>query len=850
MQSTNDEMNKPVSSQNNSEEILPKTSEIEVIITRVKDVHEEPPSVKAEEELRDKEVNRVWRPECSIPEHNGVNLTNGIGKYGKTFEEWLQEKQELKKQHKKLSTNNFGDSNIDVEKDETLKRQQNKEAFERWVLTKAKQKQNNSSKEFDSSDEEDEHIKRTQKGFTFEKWLENKRQVAQVSTNIDLPERRPHLARPKKILKGISFQEWKASKLEEKQSKFKKIAQNYEQSYRKLQDQVNGSENATAKSSYEKWVQRKKEERKINMALEATIRAQEQQEESMKTKRRMYDPRLKTFEEWLLEKQYSGKAHNKQSRKDDIPKRYPEDSNLIFKMWLAQKFTTEMAEERNKLHNIKGGNPHQENEVDDESAYSSDSSDSSAGTSSKNIYGNYDDNDDSQTALVGNSSSHNKIEVQNGEEDDSLKDDSNDEDSVSGPVDIGRNEMTGDKNGNDSSTNDTTNNISDPESSENDITDDEDKVEIADENNGTEKSDKSDSGSNTDDGSDSNDGSSSNDHVSKSTYPNNVDENGVTSEEDFDDIDSDDSSDDSDDDTNDDTDDNSHHGWAEEIERKVSDSNERPDGSIHTSDDSVNNNLSRTNDNISNGSMSDSENHVKSELARSSSTGVETNDDASLSDDSDYGKADELEMPVDDFTLHNENNDETICRNDNEKSDSGDNTEVDGNSDAENNSDSSSSDESTTEDSISNIDNEQGNSGVVEDKNKDHDNSDYDNENSDDDSDNSNKSNDNSNDIKDNIDDDNENSANGTEDTDDNDNSDDNNNSSDDRDDETDDNVDNTDITVCKNDTDGLVNISYQTGHEEEIKFDKDSNTSDEDKSDEDDSDDTIKQNDDSDTER
>ncbi|XP_066927073.1 microtubule-associated protein 9-like [Clytia hemisphaerica] len=302
------------------------------------------------------------------------------GRFVKTFDEWLDEKNQQRKQIEKSSP--------DVKKEEVSNEEEKNgdtnermKAYKEWYA--AKEKEIKRQKRLEKLSPEPLRRMRTfsSHAVTFEKWLERKRQLPPRSLTPTQQEGKGVDGRPpvrrERIRHGMTFEEWKKWKEGERKQKLKEIAQNYEDSFKELEKERCKELNMR---NYELWLERKNEEKKINMALEKTIR--EQKEESLRRRKlqKYYDPHMKTFEEWLLEKKYDEKFVNEQRKmlrdRDEDENFGDADSasNAIFEIWLTNKFAQEMQREKGKLNHMKYGMnfDHKDNESDGSESETSD----------------------------------------------------------------------------------------------------------------------------------------------------------------------------------------------------------------------------------------------------------------------------------------------------------------------------------------------------------------------------------------------------------------------------------------------------------------------------------------------
>jgi len=307
-----------------------------------------------------------WRPSVSL-QTDAVRVN---GRFVKTYDEWLEEKDSLKA--KKDVTVTDCEQKYVVRVSEGTDDSERQKAHEAWLVEKEKELKKQRSKTRSSLQTLRRMRTFSSHACTFEQWLEKKREDAPKRSTTPTPksnlDRKP--VRRERIKHGMTFEEWKKWKQRERDRKLKDIAMNYENSYNKLEKERREELN---NRTYEQWINRKDRERRINIALQETLKEKRIEGQRIRKQQRLYDPHLKTFEEWLLEKDYDRKYEVTRQR-GDSSERYPEDSEIIFDMWLANKFAHEMSVERSKLNKAKYGEEFgstmsivDENVTDDES---------------------------------------------------------------------------------------------------------------------------------------------------------------------------------------------------------------------------------------------------------------------------------------------------------------------------------------------------------------------------------------------------------------------------------------------------------------------------------------------------
>ena len=294
-----------------------------------------------------------WRPSVSF-QTDSVRVN---GRFIKTYDEWLEEKKSIKGKKKPEVTPTL---NRDEETTEEVKDSERQLLHEKWIA--AKEREFKKQKLRTKSEESSLQTLRRMRTFsshacTFEQWLEKKREEVPQRSITPTPfvdtKNNPikRQAKRERIKHGMTFKEWKDWKERERERKLREVALEYENNYQELEKERRKELNDR---TYEQWLQRKNEERKINIALQETLRAQQIQVERIRKQQKLCDPHLKTFDEWLLEKDYDRKCEAVRQN-DDSYEHHPEDSEIIFDMWLANKFAYEMSAERTKLNKVKYG---------------------------------------------------------------------------------------------------------------------------------------------------------------------------------------------------------------------------------------------------------------------------------------------------------------------------------------------------------------------------------------------------------------------------------------------------------------------------------------------------------------
>lgn len=321
------------------------------------------------EEKEEKKANDVWRPESSL----SFATTDMILYYGRTrksYEDWLDEKRRQKKEATPRSSTSCLDDT------DGMKVERNRKAFEKWLFIKARRRTRSYSEEEEKRKKRKHNRSLSERASTFEEWLASKKDIRPESEfATDIP---PKIRTREKIKRGMTFEEWKKWK-NEKYKNDKKCTSS---------DVPNQSQSTGL--SFEKWLQAKEEERAFAMSIMKTKYAQEMSIFEEKLRYKMNDPRQKTYEEWFLEKKYDyklEKKYNRVNKSKDERVKHPEDSNLIFDMWLADKYMREMEIEKGKLKETRTGRKSKNKsltsitEYSDGDQYSSDDSSMSDTTS-------------------------------------------------------------------------------------------------------------------------------------------------------------------------------------------------------------------------------------------------------------------------------------------------------------------------------------------------------------------------------------------------------------------------------------------------------------------------------------
>ena len=273
--------------------------------------------------------SETWRPESSLS-FATTDLITYLGKSGKTYEEWLEEKQQIRRD----KIHNRSESSITAPED-TEKYSKNRITYKKWLLSKSRER---------TSSTEVSHtygIKNSYSGCSFEDWLIKKRDSRSKSTYSSIST---STTPREKLRRGMTFDQWKQWKSDQRKS------------FQQQQIEIDYKEYSTISSisglSFQKWFAKKEEEKKNDEALLATMKAQKEQTLANEKNARLNDPRQRTFEEWFLEKKYENKRPKKnKDDKENRVERFPEDSNLLFDMWLVGKYMKEIEDEKEKSKN-------------------------------------------------------------------------------------------------------------------------------------------------------------------------------------------------------------------------------------------------------------------------------------------------------------------------------------------------------------------------------------------------------------------------------------------------------------------------------------------------------------------
>ena len=182
-------------------------------------------------------------------------------------------------------------------------------------------------------------------GMDFEEWMKSKHNAFSVKFH-DTALGKPDKMRCRNISKGISYDEWKTKKIEE--LKLLQI------SAEATVEDDRKDKRVKSGITFEQWLESKTEQNKYRLQLEGLMRAQEERRTSFMMRFRLDDPRQRTFEEWYWEKEEQMARERKQRKELQMQKvrsemKYPDDANLIFDMWLSDKFHKDIDAEKRKL---------------------------------------------------------------------------------------------------------------------------------------------------------------------------------------------------------------------------------------------------------------------------------------------------------------------------------------------------------------------------------------------------------------------------------------------------------------------------------------------------------------------
>eukprot|EP00794_Sanderia_malayensis_P019125 gene19125-21042_t len=265
---------------------------------------------------------------------------DGNGDARTSFEQWLERKSREKRERV-----TEGNSAEQSEK----KREINEQAFKKWLeLKKASYSKTKSAsgyrpgsvdKNSNYNNSNDNRSLRSS-GMSFESWMTKKNQDKPRSRSLPAATTSvstTHAVINRSYSSGRSYEEWiktkrKSEILQEKQN-----------------DSANGNEvnKRTSGLTFETWIATKKELSQIERVREATESMQREYQKKMKYEKKLKDPRIKTFEEWEIEKKYEQRLQKTKQKKDrrlyeNGKVKYEEDAKLVYSMWLMDKHLREI----------------------------------------------------------------------------------------------------------------------------------------------------------------------------------------------------------------------------------------------------------------------------------------------------------------------------------------------------------------------------------------------------------------------------------------------------------------------------------------------------------------------------
>ena len=256
------------------------------------------------------------------------------------FEMWLQKKLS---QRKLKRTSEISGKKKEANTDS--------EAFERWL----KLKKNVKHKRAMSSDvpRKNKPVKysRPKSGMTFEEWIRFKRSQPRPTENVTVESNHPARHVIPQDYSGVTFEEWL-------KGKYDKIMGN------RPENRIADSSSTPLPTSravlgipFSVWLDSKRNQEKIEIIQKLNDKKKEDFMKELAKLKRISNPGIKTYEEWLLSKQFEECMEKFKRRRKNAGNRktarHEEDSRLVFDMWLLNKHVQEIKEEEEKLRKLR-----------------------------------------------------------------------------------------------------------------------------------------------------------------------------------------------------------------------------------------------------------------------------------------------------------------------------------------------------------------------------------------------------------------------------------------------------------------------------------------------------------------
>eukprot|EP00112_Aurelia_sp_Birch-Aquarium-sp1_P013043 Seg2753.1 transcript_id=Seg2753.1/GoldUCD/mRNA.D3Y31 product=Ankycorbin protein_id=Seg2753.1/GoldUCD/D3Y31 len=259
-----------------------------------------------------------------------------------TFQEWLERKSKQKRESMKDESNDHTEG--------VKRRDLSEKAFNNWLSLKRVRYRSASvsprtvthgSPRQESPRQES---LRPKSGLSFENWRQRKGKViprsqSVVETVTFMPIKRTYSS-------GVTYAEW----VESKKRQFNNGGSNNEKDkigLSRSNSRLNGM-------SFDTWVEEKNKQFQIEQVQQATAKLQAEYEKEMELEMKLKNPKVKTFEDWQLEKKFEDrvKKAKEEKEKKNIRKKkvkFVEDSKLVYNMWLMNKHLNEIQEEQQQL---------------------------------------------------------------------------------------------------------------------------------------------------------------------------------------------------------------------------------------------------------------------------------------------------------------------------------------------------------------------------------------------------------------------------------------------------------------------------------------------------------------------
>ena len=253
------------------------------------------------------------------------------------YEQWLEKKSKAKKI---LSPAMSAPAMNQSEK----RKEEGEQAFKKWLQSK---RQRASSVCFTKSNTREMRRQEnmpSRTGISYDNWMQQKRREKPRSTS--LPENLTHAVVKRVYSSGVTHKEWK-------ESKKKQVTSELMQQYAEHEKQ----KRATG-ITFDSWMSEKTKQRQIDEVQQATSLLRKEFEKYMDYQNKLLNPKIKTFEQWQLDKKYEirlEKANTKRERIHSEKKnlKFEADSKLVFDMWLLNKHLYEMQEEEEQLNDAR-----------------------------------------------------------------------------------------------------------------------------------------------------------------------------------------------------------------------------------------------------------------------------------------------------------------------------------------------------------------------------------------------------------------------------------------------------------------------------------------------------------------